>query len=335
MITADLAEKIWNEIEHADSIILHFHPGPDGDSIGSALGLAQALRGLGKQVTVLRGDSPLPGYLLHLPGMDTVVPQTFLEIDQSEFNLFLILDSASKEQISRTGEVVFAPELKTIVIDHHSTNSGYAQINLIDSTAPATAQLVYELLAWKKIPISVETATCLLVGLFTDTGGYQYPPTGPATFQAAAALSAIAPQYHAALFPIQNTSDARNLAYQGIALRNIELHPLSEGKQLALTAVSLEELEELDLNPEFADKSSIANMLKAVVGWEVGVAMVEIEMGTVKVSFRTRDAKTYNVGQISAKLGGGGHPAAAGLTLKMSLNEAKQAIIKAVQDWKV
>lgn len=330
MLPAPLAEQIWNALDHAQTILLHFHPGPDGDSIGSALGLAQALRDLGKEVTVLRGDSPLPDYLSHLPGINLVKESTFPETDQTLFDAFVILDSAAPEQISRAGEVVFLPALTTIVIDHHATNKGYGQINWIDPTAPATAQLVYELLAFRNIDIKTDVATCLLVGLFTDTGGYQYPPTSSATFAAAGALAAKAPNYHQALFPIQNTFDPRHLAYQGLALKNVELHPLPDGKQLAMSFVSYEEMKALNITPEFADKSQIANILKSVVGWEVAVAAVEIEPGTVKASFRTRDAQKYHVGNIAAKLGGGGHPAAAGLTLNMSLDEAKKALIAAV-----
>lgn len=333
MLTTDLAEKIWDVLDHAESILLHLHPNPDGDSMGSALGLAHTLRSIGKKVIVIAGDSPLPDYLAHLPGADGIESLTFLAVDQTQYDVFVVLDSASPDQISRTGEVAFSPELRTVVIDHHGTNKGYGEINWIDPTSPATAQLVYELLAWKKLTIPQDAATCLLVGLHTDTGGYQYPPTSRATFLAAAALAEIAPHYHETLFPIQNSSDARNIAYQGLALRNLELHPLSDGKQLAMSVVSAEERVELGITPEFADKSQIANLLKSVVGWEVAVALVEIEPGNVKASFRTRDARRYPVGSIAAVLGGGGHPAAAGLSLSMSLPEAKEQIIQAVTSW--
>lgn len=332
MSTTELMKNIWNEIEHAESILLHFHPNPDGDSMGSALGLAHALREMGKTVTVISGDSVIPDYLSHLPGIADVQVKNFLNVDQSEFDLFVVLDSAKEEQISRQGEIVFDENLKTIVIDHHSTNRGYGQLNWIDPTSPATAQMVYELLAWKDVSISQDSATCLLVGLFTDTGGFQYPPTGKRTFQAAAALAEIAPEYHQAIFPIGNSLDAQNLAYQGLALRNVELHPLTDGKQLAISTVSSQERLEMGITPEFADKSHIANMLKSVVGWEVGAGMVEIEPGNVRVSLRTRDPKKYHLGNIAAKLGGGGHPAAAGLSLQMSLDEAKKAIIQAVTE---
>lgn len=301
--------------------------------MGSSLGLAHALRDLGKQVTVISGDSVIPDYLAHLPGVTEVRVTPFLNLDQSEFDLFVILDSAKEEQISRQGEVVFEPHLKTIVIDHHSTNRGYGNLNWIDPTSPATAQMVYELLAWKGVSISQDSATCLLVGLFTDTGGFQYPPTGKRTFQAAAALAEIAPEYHQAIFPIANSLNAQNLAYQGLALRNVELHPLPDGKQLAISSVSSQERLELGITPEFADKSHIANLLKSVVGWEVGVGMVELEPGNVRVSLRTRDSKKYHLGNIAAKLGGGGHPAAAGLSLQMSLEAAKIAIIEAIREY--
>ncbi len=330
---SDLAEQIWKELDHADSILLHFHPNPDGDSMGSALGLAHVLRDSGKAVTVIAGDSLIPEYLRHLPGVELVQEIPFTSVDQTQFDLFVILDSASKDQISKQSEVEFSPSLRTIVVDHHATNTGYADINWIDSSAPATAQLVTELVTLKDLSISTAAATCLLVGLYTDTGGFQYPPTGPRTFAAAATLAAVAPEYHQAIFPIHNQLSPHNVQYQGLALRNIQLFPLPDGKQLALSVVSAQERLEAGITPEFADKSHIANILKSVVGWDVAVGVVEIEPGNVKASFRTRNTKQYHVGNIAASLGGGGHAAAAGLSLQDSLPETVQKIVQAVQEY--
>ncbi|MCD8484534.1 DHH family phosphoesterase [Candidatus Woesebacteria bacterium] len=330
MIDTSLAQQIWNEVERAQRILLHMHPTPDGDSAGSSLALRDVLDSMGKDVTLIQGDTAFPDYLRHLPGAENVEPHPYGSVETEQFDLFIILDSANKDQISRQSEVVFPENLRTLVIDHHATNEGYGDINWIDSGYVATCHMVFDLLTAAKIEISREAATCLFVGMFTDSGGFQYPPTSAATLHAAADLAAKAPDFSEYIFHINNTFDPENMYYRGIALKNIELF---HNGHIAISAVSASELDSRGILPDQADKSFIANQLKSVVGWDVAVGLVESEPGVVKASFRTRKPEIYHVGKIAAMLGGGGHQAAAGLTLKTSLDDAKRQIVEAVLAW--
>jgi len=328
MIDTSLSQAIRAEIDAAKHILLHFHPTPDGDSVGSALGLRQALREMGKFVTVIQGDTAFPDYLRHLPGSENVVPQPFGEVDLNEFDLFIVLDSASKTQISNQTDVLFPEHLRTVCIDHHATNDGYADVNWIDSSYPATCQMVYELLKSWNHEISRASAGCLFVGMYTDSGGFQYPPTSGDTLRAAAELADIEPEYARFIFHIENSYDPENIYYRGLALNAIELF---HNDTIAISSVSTEQLQSKNIQPDQADKSFIANQLKSVVGWDVAVGLVEIDPGVIKASFRTRDPQRYHLGKIAGRLGGGGHQAAAGLTLKgMSLEEAKLQIVEAI-----
>lgn len=103
----NLAPVILAEVEKAKKILLHLHPRPDGDSVGSALSMMHVLEGMGKEVTVIKGDSPLPQYLSVLPGFSKIVPQNFFETDLSQFDLFIIQDSSTPGFVSLLGEVVF------------------------------------------------------------------------------------------------------------------------------------------------------------------------------------------------------------------------------------
>ncbi len=109
-------KRAFDEIKNARHTLLHLHPKPDPDSIGSALAMYHALKGLGKEVTIIKGDSELPEIFAVLPGYDAIAHKNYFELDLSGFNLFIIQDSGSKQMISRKGEVVFPPMLKTIVL---------------------------------------------------------------------------------------------------------------------------------------------------------------------------------------------------------------------------
>src|SRR3989344_7317983 len=145
-----LAPEIWNAIKGAKKILLHLHPNPDPDSVGSALAMSHALRALGKSVTVIKGDSPMPEYLSFLPGYEAILAKNYLEIEPTDFDLFLMLDISQLNRVTGLGEVKFPSTLKTILIDHHVTAEPFAGLNLIAPEYPATAQILYDLFGeWK------------------------------------------------------------------------------------------------------------------------------------------------------------------------------------------
>lgn len=144
-LLSSLAPQIWELIQKSQNILLHLHPSPDQDSAGSALAFWWALKNLGKNPTVISGDSEKPNWLNFLPGGDQVVIKNYFEINPKNFDLFIIIDASSPGQISRLKPIEFPNSLKTVVIDHHLTNSNFAQTNLVDITYPAAAQMVYDL----------------------------------------------------------------------------------------------------------------------------------------------------------------------------------------------
>jgi bifunctional oligoribonuclease and PAP phosphatase NrnA len=166
------ARRIWKEIDRSKSILLHLHPGPDGDSVGSALAFYHALIRAGKNVTLIQGDSLLPQNLSHLPGTNKIVTKNINQMDLSTFDLFIILDSASFNQITKLNNFKLPKRLKTIVIDHHQSNEKFGKINMVIPNSPATAQIVYDFLVYRKIKITPQIAACLFIGIFTDTGGF-------------------------------------------------------------------------------------------------------------------------------------------------------------------
>mgnify|MGYP001613095585 CR=1 FL=1 len=239
------APVIWEGIQKSKNVLLHCHPSPDPDSIGSALAMMHILKTLGKNPTVIMGDSAPPSSFKILPGSEKIELINFFQVNLSKFDTFIILDTSSPEQISKKGPVDLPKTLNTIIIDHHKSNKEFAKINLVDTNYPAVCQIIYDLLKEWKIEISPDVALCLFTGIYTDTGGFQYQPTDSSTFSAASELVKINPNFSQAIFELENNNEPGQIFYKGLALSSLELY---FNKQLALSAVPYEELQKKGVN---------------------------------------------------------------------------------------
>jgi phosphoesterase RecJ-like protein len=325
MINKFISRKIWREIQKSQNILLILHPSPDADSVGGNLALYHALTKMGKNVTILSGDSEYPKNLLSLPGSNKVLPKNFFQINQNDYDLFIITDISDKKQISKQGNIVISKKLKTIIIDHHSTNSKFAKINLVDTKAPATCQLIYNLFKTNKIKITKTIAACLFIGFYADTGGFKYFNTNYKTFLIASELTKIYPNFNKLIFDLENSDQPDRLKFLSLMLGSINTY-LSE--KVAIASIEFDTIKENNISSDVVNGSDIANIIKSVIGWEIGISLIELQPNLVKVSFRTRDSNKYDLTKISVALGGGGHKTAAGATLNnMSVSEAKDLLI--------
>lgn len=322
-------KQIWQEIKKAKNILLILHPGPDADSIGSNLALYHVLTKMGKKVTLLGGDSDLPKDFSCLPGFDQILSKNFFQIDPKQFDLFLILDASSLSQISKQGEVVFPQSLKTIIIDHHQTSTKFADLNLIDNKASATCQILFDLLEDLKVKITPDIAICLFIGIYTDTGGFKYSLTTSKTFSIVTKLTEINPNFPSVIFNIENNNEPDRLKFLSLMLGSVKTY-LSD--HVAIASISFKEIQKNNIKSTTIYNSEIPNLLKSVVGWDIGISLIEYQPNTVKVSLRTRNAQKYNLGFIAQSLGsGGGHQSAAGATIAKSLPEAKKIVLDIIQ----
>ena len=328
MNNKNIYQKIDKLISESHHVLLHLHPGSDADSAGSALAFYHYLTSINKKVTLISGDSNLSPGLATLPGAKQITLQNYFDLNLSDFDLFIILDSSEKRQISKLGEVIFPPHLKTIVIDHHASNQGFGDINLIEADSPATCQVVYKLFKALKIKISKEIAICLFTGIYGDTGGFKYSSTTAETFSICAELTKIAPDFSKTLFNLENNDRPDRPKLLGLHLSHIETY---FNGRIALSGLSLSLLRKNNINPDDSVNSEISNTLKSVVGWEIGISMIEAGKDTVRASFRTRDPQIFDVSKIATATGyGGGHKAAAGASLPMSLSKAKRLILRTI-----
>lgn len=324
-----LAPEIWDEIQKAKKILLTCHPSPDADSIGSALAMYLALKGLGKDATIIYGDSKKKSQNDFFPHYDEIIEKNYFEIGPENFDLLIACDSSSKEQISNKQPYDFPPNLTVINIDHHGSDTNYANINLVDPTVPAAAQLVYELLTELKITITPDMAICLYAGLYTDTGGFKYPMTSSDTLLYASQLVKIYPNFHKAIFQMENSYEPKQLEYLGLALSSIEHY---FGNKVAISASSFKDLQDKGIEARHTEKMEISNTLKSAAGWDIGIAFVETEPNVCNVSLRTRDSKKYDLSKLAVAIGGGGHAAAAGGRIKIPFAEAKKYLLQKIAE---
>jgi phosphoesterase RecJ-like protein len=324
-----LAAKILETIKVSKNVLLHCHPSPDPDSTGSALAVLHFLEEQGKKVTLIKGDSPIPDFAEFLPGHEKIVEKNYLEVDLSVFDLFIILDSGGLSRVTTLGEVKFPKMMKTILIDHHASSEPCADINLIDPSYAATAEMLCELFRIWQVSITKEMAACLLTGLYTDSGGFKFANTTARTFDCAARLAKISPDYHRIIFGFENNRAPESVYFEGLALSSIQnfYH-----NQVAITALSAERLQALGFNENHANTISIANILKSVKGWDIGISMYEWQPGLVKLSARTRDADIYDLTKFAVLVGGGGHKAAVGAYIKKTLAEAQELVLEKLKE---
>lgn len=327
-IIKEKAPIILEEIKKANNILLHCHPSPDPDSVGSALAMKFALEQMNKKVTLIKGDSDIPKAFA-FPGIETIVQKSFAEINTKEFDLFIALDSSSKDQISFRKESIFPENMQVIVIDHHKSNTMYGQINCVDITYGATALMLFDLFKQLGIKINYEIAINLFMGMYTDTGGFRYSYTNDHTFEAAAELVKLAPNFHETIFIMENSNNKESLIFEGLALSSIKT--FYDGK-LAIASITNSELMKNNISIEDISTGTISNKLKSVIGTELALTLIETEPNLVKISFRTRDQKKYDVSKLAVALGGGGHSGAAGARLNMTISEAIDKVVKTAKE---
>lgn len=324
-----ISNAIWNTINQSKKVLLHCHPYPDPDSVGSVLALRSVISKIGKEVTCIGGDSLIPGYLESLPDRDKIQPISYSEINSQEFDLFIILDSSSPSQISQKEEVVFPEGMKTVVIDHHKTNALFGDINFVDPDCSSTSEVLFKLLREWGMKIDKDTALYLLLGIYSDTGGLKYPNTSPETVSIFAQLATIYPNYHKFVFDLENHRSPIELEMMGLALSNIRKY-LSD--QVVFSVVSHEEIKKRNISIADAMEGLIGSHLRSVEGWNLVASLVEAEQGIVTVSLRTRDENKYDVSMIAKSAGenGGGHKGAAGTTIHMPLEEAIENLLRVI-----
>jgi len=323
------APLILAEIKKAKSVLLHCHPSPDPDSVGSALAMKFVIEQLGGKATVIKGDSDIPQAFMHFPGAKDILMKSFWEIDPSQYDLFIIVDSALSG-VSRLKSVTELPEKMMVInIDHHKTNKGDGKINIVDPSYPAVAQLLYDLFIEMGIEIDPEIAANLFVGIYTDTGGFKYEGTSTRTFEVVAELVQVYPAFSKLIADMENSNTVNDIAFQGLAL---SLTETACDNKILLSVVPFSFIESKKIPDVSISAGMISPELRTVKGFDLFVVVIEPRPNKIKLSFRTIDSDKYDVSLLAAALGGGGHKAAAGAILDMPIEDAKALVVSKAKE---
>src|SRR5437870_7382954 len=297
------------------------HVRPDGDALGSQLALALSLQALGKEVRVWNEDGMLEKYSF-LPRAEllTKPPST-----PEDFDVAIALDTAIQNRLG-TALVAIRSSKIWINIDHHPSNPGYGDVAHIDSSAPATAEIVFHLIKSQGLPFNHDIAENLYAAISTDTGSFQYPQTSAHTFEIAAELIRAGLDVGRLSQQLYENYPRRRLELLRELLRTMHFE---RGGRIASFSLSARTAAELGVLPE--DNEGLIDHLRAIRGVIVAVFFEELAEGKVRVSMRSKSEKV-NVCAICEKFGGGGHVLAAGARVRGSLAEVERKILEEVCD---
>ena len=303
-------EEIVRLLSGAPSVALACHVGPDGDALGSMLGLGNALRERGTQVVASWGGAPfrVPAAYDFLPGLDLLVPP---EQFPAAPEVFVALDTASADRLGTLADRVTSAQC-CVVVDHHASNTRFGGVNLVDVSAAATAVLVADLLERMGEPLTQEVAAPLYTGLVTDTGSFKYVATTPSVHELAARLLATGIRHDLITRAIYDNAPFGYVQLLGRACANAQLVPDAVGGLgLVSCVVAAEDLARSGLG--LADVEGVIDVLRVAQEAEIAVVLKGDPLeGGFKVSTRSKGA--VDVGAVCTALGGGGHRFAAGFT---------------------
>lgn len=315
-------KQLDNIINNSKNILLVSHINPDGDTLGCICAMYHIIKDNYKKNAQMLLVSKLPSTYEFLPQIQNA--KFIDEVDTSRiYDLVINLDVASIDRCA-DAKTLFNRAKNTVNIDHHETNNSYAQINIIESNASATGEVLFNLcekLNWK---ISKNTAVCLYTAILTDTGGFKFSNTSPLTMEIAGKLISYG----------INPSEIYQKCYESYSKDMVlfQSYCINKAKflyddKISYTIVYKKDLEKFNYNGEdFTD--GLTEKLRAIKTTEIAFVIKELNVTTSKVSMRS---KHIDISKICSNFGGGGHKLAAGAVIKAKVEDAVNLILKEIE----
>lgn len=302
------------------TVVVCGHVNPDGDSVGSVLALTYLLRKLGYEVTPLLATRDRPRVFDFLEGYEDLTPACEYE---GKPDVFVSVDVPA---IQRTGDGarVFERAKKSIAIDHHQGDGGFADVALVDDGAAAAGVLVWDFAAQAGVERDAALATCCYTALVTDTGRFQFQNADATTLQAASEMAAAGAVPADIALNVYQRETMASLKLRARALERMKF--ACEGRAV-ISYVTEEDFSELGALPE--DGETLIDAVRELGDVDV-VVMLREQGPVIRGSLR---AKTdFDVSKVAVELGGGGHAAAAGFTVKEGFFEAEKHVLKLLSE---
>ena len=327
MVNGKGFERAIALIVKSASILITTHTKPDGDACGCVAAMCEALGALGKKVKPLM-LSPVPQWYAFLfAGKVPVLGEDIQvkELTAGRFDLVVIVDTNSKDQLPEFDEYLKESDAPVLVIDHHETSDGLGDVELIDGDAAAAGLIVLDLLKHAGWPVTERIAEALFVAAATDTGWFQFSNTDSRTYRACAELidaGAKLTQIYANLY--QNFSQAR-FRLMVVMLNSLEL--LMDGRY-AVMQITQRDFQQT--GAAYSDTENLINECHRIGTVRASALFIELKDGRIRCSLRSRGGP--DVSRIAAQFGGGGHTMAAGTFLPGPLENAKKLILAAMTE---
>jgi phosphoesterase RecJ-like protein len=310
-------QEFFELVKTKQRFLVSCHVHPDGDAIGSTLAIRTVLSNMGKQVSMVCTEG-VPNVYRFLEGSSLIKR----ELDP-EFipEVLICVDCAEKERISLPAAVWGFPGLKIINIDHHITNTGFGDLNLVEPNAAATGEVIFRLLAVGSIALSRDIAIALYTAIAPDTGFFRYTNTSSFTLEVASQLvkdyqvelSKVAEQVH-------EQKSYHSIRLLGEVLNTIQI---GLGGKVAWAILDQKMLSKYPVENE--ETESYVNYARSIEGVEVGILFKELRPDEVKLSWRSTSA--VDVSKLAAHFGGGGHARAAGCNLNGPLDQVVSEVL--------
>ncbi|MBC7344468.1 MAG: bifunctional oligoribonuclease/PAP phosphatase NrnA [Clostridia bacterium] len=312
-------EVICQRLKSSSRVLVTSHLLPDGDSVGSVIALTEALQRAGLEARAVQAE-PVPDMYKFL---EVNVKMEPLSGDDS--GAVVVLDCTDTDRLGEELKKVAEQADLLVNIDHHVSNTGFGHLNLVDVKAAATGEIVYDLVRVLGVEISPPMATALYTAIVTDSGSFQYENTCPRSLRVAAELLELGADHALLRANLWENQPLECLLVLRNVLNSLSLDP--DGR-VAWISLDRKAYDGLHLKSEHCE--GLINFPRSIAGVEVAMFFRETEPGTVKVGLRSKSL--VDVNELAARFGGGGHPRAAGCTLKGRLDEVIETVVRAAQD---
>ncbi len=303
-----IAKEIKELLDPASCILIVSHERPDGDTIGSGTALLNYLQGRGKKVLAFCKD-PIPYDLSHIPGSGQYTNDP--EIFKQPIDVVIIVDTGGTLERAGADQLKhqITSDYKIVNLDHHPTNANYGSINLVNTEASSTCEIVANLLNIWQANITPRIADCLLVGIMTDTSFLTNPATKAETIKLASQLLKSGADLYYNFQKTMLDQNVPRLKLWGLALKRLQLNPKYS---FASTYITNKDFANCGAQPD--DMRGFANYLACLNEADAILILTEVEANSLKVSLRTPYDKP-NLAKLAAMFGGGGHQKSSGFTI--------------------
>jgi len=315
-------DQLTHHLKNSNHVLLTTHTNPDGDAIGSLIALGLSLDAWNKNITLFN-ESPIPAVYRFLPSVNRVVRR----LDRANhYDVAVILDCSDLQRIGKFASTI--DQVPVIInIDHHVTNTYFGDFQRIDTSACATAEIVYLLIKKMALPLNKAIATSIYTGILTDTGSFRFSNTNKAAFTICEEMVGLGVDPYNVAQHVYGTYSLGRIKLLNLALDSIEL---SHNGKLSIMAITEGMFDQTGTRPE--DTDGLINYAKNIEDVKVAVLIQQIRNGRGgsqkpnRFHVSLRSDGTVDVAKIASTFGGGGHSSAAGFGMESALSDIKSQI---------